>query len=116
MEQSLKNGENIMRLTPKQNEVIEKYKSLESKYGKGNVFLRYINDFWKVRFIIHKIDEKKYSLISDYKINGKVIILLDKNNLLVGYDNKHEKADPNSWRSQPQDWFFVGSRIRTECK
>lgn len=29
-----------MKLTPKQNEVIEQYKYLESKYGKGNVFLR----------------------------------------------------------------------------
>ena len=26
-----------MKLTPKQNEVIEQYKYLESKYGKGNV-------------------------------------------------------------------------------
>lgn len=47
-----------MKLTPKQNEVIEQYKYLESKYGKGNVFLRYINDFWRVRFIIHKTGEK----------------------------------------------------------
>lgn len=48
-----------MKLTPKQNELIEEYKRLESKYGKGNVFLRYVNDFWRIRFIIHKIGEKK---------------------------------------------------------
>lgn len=105
-----------MKLTPKQNELIEKYKCLESKYGKGNVFLRYINNCWRIRFIIHKIGEKVYSPIYDYEINGKVINSLEKKNLLVGYDNKHEKADPNSWRSQPSDWYFVGSRIKTECE
>lgn len=47
-----------MKLTPKQNELIEEYKHLESKYGKGNVFLRYVNDFWRIQFIIHKIGEK----------------------------------------------------------
>ena len=54
-----------MKLTPKQNEVIEQYKYLESKYGKGNVFLRYINDFWRVRFIIHKTGEKECLPIYD---------------------------------------------------
>lgn len=105
-----------MKLTAKQNEVIEQYKYLESKYGKGNVFLRYINDFWRVRFIIHKTGEKECLPIYDYKINGRVINSLDRNNLLIGYDNKHKEADPNSWRSQPKNWFFVGSRIRTECE
>jgi len=105
-----------MKLTPKQSEVIEQYKYLESKYGKGNVFLRYVNDFWKIQFIIHKIGEKKYLPIYDYKINGRVINSLDRNNLLIGYDNKHKEDDPNSWRSQPKNWFFVGSRIRTECE
>lgn len=62
-----------MKLTPKQNELIEEYKRLESKYGKGNVFLRYVNDFWRIRFIIHKIGEKNYLPIYDYKINGRVI-------------------------------------------
>ena len=105
-----------MKLTPKQNELIEKYKYLKSKYGKGNVFLRYVNDFWRIRFIIHKIGEKKYSPIYDYKINGRTVNSLDRNNLLIGYDNKHKEADPNSWRGQPKNWFFVGSRIKTECE
>lgn len=80
------------------------------------MFLRYVNDFWRIRFIIHKIGEKNYLPIYDYKINGRVINSLDRNNLLIGYDNKHKEADPNSWRSQPKNWFFVGSRIRTECE
>lgn len=29
---------------------------------------------------------------------------------------EEKEADPNSWRSQPKNWFFVGSRIRTECE
>lgn len=105
-----------MKLTLKQNELIEEYKRLESKYGEGNVFLRYVNDFWRIRFIIHKIGEKKYLPIYDYKINGRTVNSLDRNNLLIGYDNKHKEADPNSWRSQPKNWFFVGSRIKTECE
>lgn len=67
-----------MKLTPKQNELIEEYKRLESKYGKGNVFLRYVNDFWRIRFIIHKIGKKNYLPIYDYKINGRVINSLEE--------------------------------------
>ena len=103
-----------MKLTPKQTELIEAYEQLEKEYGKGNVFLRYINDYWKVRFIIHKSGQTEYKPIYDYKINGKTINALEKNNLLIGCDNNHKKANPNSWRGQPEGWFFVGSQIRTE--
>lgn len=98
-----------MKLTPKQTEVIEIYKHLQEVYGKGNVFLRYVNDFLKIRFIIHKSGQERYEPIYDYKINGKIINALEKNALLVGCNINHDKADPNSCR-QP----FVGSRIRME--
>lgn len=63
-----------MKLTPKQNELIEEYKRLESKYGKGNVFLRYVNDFWKIRFIIHKIGEKNIYPFSIIRLMGELLI------------------------------------------
>lgn len=60
--------------------------------------------------------QKKKIIVHIQKKNGVIINSLDRNNLLIGYDNKHKEADPNSWRSQPKNWFFVGSRIRTECE
>ena len=46
-----------MKLTEKQNRIIQKAILLESEYGKGNVFLRWINDYWRVCFIIHNITD-----------------------------------------------------------
>ena len=63
-----------MKLTPKQNELIEEYKRLESKYGKGNVFLRYVNDFWRIRFIVHKIGEKNIHLFTITRLMGELLI------------------------------------------
>lgn len=63
-----------MKLTPKQNELIEEYKRLESKYGKGNVFLRYVNDFWRIRFIIHKIGEKNIHPFMIIRLMGELLI------------------------------------------
>ena len=62
-----------MKFTPKQTELINEYKRLEKEYGEGNVFLRYINDFWKIRFIIHRSGQAEYKPIYDYRINGKII-------------------------------------------
>ena len=42
-----------MKLTQKQTELIELYKQLEREYGKGNVFFRYINDYHRIKFVIH---------------------------------------------------------------
>lgn len=63
-----------MKLTLKQNELIEEYKRLESKYGEGNVFLRYVNDFWRIRFIIHKIGEKNIYPFTIIKLMGELLI------------------------------------------
>ena len=53
-----------MKFTQKQTELINEYKRLEKEYGEGNVFLRYINDFWKIRFIIHRSGKAEYKPIS----------------------------------------------------
>lgn len=100
-----------MKLTPKQNEVINKYKQLEAQYGKGNVFLRYINDYWKIRFIIHEIGDRNYCPVYDYRINGKIITFLESKGLLIGYDSEHKETDPNNWRSYKEGVYFCGSRI-----
>lgn len=57
-----------MKFTPKQTELINEYKRLEKEYGEGNVFLRYINDFWKIRFIIHISGQAEYKPIYDWCI------------------------------------------------
>ena len=44
-----------MKLTPKQNELIEEYQRLESKYGKGNVFLRYVKEQLNIKEIERKV-------------------------------------------------------------
>lgn len=33
---------------------------------------------------------------------------------MIGRDNFHKEADPNSWRNQPKEWRYVGYQIRTE--
>lgn len=103
--------ENIMKLTPKQSEVIEQYKYLESKYGKGNVFLRYVNDFWKIRFIIHKIGEKKYLPIYDYKINGRVI---EKCSSPIGDGNTPPNVLSNSSNIIVKRSSPIGDKIRIQ--
>lgn len=47
-----------MKLTQKQQEIVDKFLELENEYGKGNVFLRWINDYWNVMFVIHRIGQK----------------------------------------------------------
>lgn len=106
-----------MKLTQKQQETVDRFLELESEYGKGNVFLRWINDYWKVCFVIHKIEEEIYKpLLSDCnRVNGKIINSLEEKGLLTCCDNKHnEDVTPNSWNSQPEGWGCVGSRIKTE--
>lgn len=104
-----------MKLTQKQIEVVNKYKELETEYGKGNVFLRWVNDYWKVCFVIHKVGEETYKPFYDYKVNGRVVNSLEEKGLFTGCDiNHNENVDPNSWRNKPEVWHFIGSRIKTE--
>lgn len=106
-----------MKLTDKQKQVVQKAKQLEAEYGKGNVFLRWINDYWRVCFIIHNKGDSTYKplLAEDTKINRSILNALENKGLLTGCDNRHnEEADPNSWRSQSERWYYVGNRIKTE--
>ena len=106
-----------MKLTPKQKEVIDRYKALESEYGKGNVFLRWINDYWKVCFVVHKKGEDTFTFFGgdENRVNGRILNSFEEKGLLIPCDNAHnEGADPNSWRSQPEGWCFVGSKINVE--
>lgn len=103
-----------IKLTEKQKAVIELAKELESKYGKGNIFLRWINDSYKIQFIVHLIGTNTYNILG-YKINGTVCNALEKKGLLTCCDNMHnEDVDPNSWRDQPEGWLCIGSRVKTE--
>lgn len=106
-----------MKLTEKQKEVIERAKQLEKEYGNGNVFLRWINDYWNVCFVVHKIgDDKIFThLKENMKVNKATLNALESKGLLTCCDNQHnEGQDPNSWRSKPEDWIIIGSRIKTE--
>ena len=100
-----------MKLTAAQQKLIDKAKQLEQEHGQGNVFLRYINDYWNVMFVIHKQGDDKITLtqLADKnKINGRVINSLQEKGLLQMMDQNHNiLTDSNNG-------FLVGSRIKTE--
>lgn len=106
-----------MKFTEAQRKIIDKYKELENEYGKGNVFLRYINDYWKVQFIIHKEGDTTYTKPAQQeKINGNILNSLEKKGILICCDNLHnEGIDPNGWRSFPEGVYCLGCRIKTEA-
>lgn len=100
-----------MKLTAAQQNVIDKAKQLEAEHGKGNVFLRYINDYWNVMFVIHKSGDEKITLtqLADKnKINGKIINALQEKSLLQMMDQNHNVLTDSNKGS------LVGSRIITE--
>lgn len=105
-----------MKLTATQQKVIDKAKELENEYGKSNVFLRYINDYWNVLFIIHKQGEINYKTILNdkNKINGKIINSLQEKGLLQIMDNNHTVLNNANDIKYDSDRFLVGSRIITE--
>jgi hypothetical protein len=106
-----------MKLTEKQNQVIQKAKQLETEYGSGNVFIRWVNDYWRTCFIIHKQGDNTYKplMTEGTKVNGTILKALGKKGLLTGCDNQHnDDVDPNSWRNKPEGWYYVGSRIKTD--
>lgn len=106
-----------MTLTKNQKQVVQKFIQLEAEYGNGNVFLRWINDYWRVRFIVHKRGDSTYTILmtEDAKVNGIVLNALEKKGLLTGCDNQHnDDVDPNSWINKPEGWYYVGSRIKTD--
>lgn len=104
-----------MKLTIAQQKVVDRAKELEVKHGQGNVFIRWIGN--SARFIVHKKnDETVVALFSsDDKIGKRVLDSLDNKGLLTFCDCQHNKEiNPNDWRNKPDDWCFVGARIKTE--
>lgn len=87
-----------MKLTQKQQETIDRFLELENEYGKGNVFIRWINPYWNTMFIIHQKGEEKFDcqLHNSFKVNGRVIKALEEKGMLQCQDINHEKVEnPN---------------------
>lgn len=104
-----------MELTEKQKEVIQEAIQLEKEYGKGNVFLRHINDYWGVCFIIHTCPDNMYKPLFTKRVNRNIVNDLEKKNLLTRCDNYHNQdINPNDWSRWPGGRYCVGSRIKTE--
>lgn len=104
-----------MKLTEKQLQVINRAKQLETEHGQGNIFIRWINDYWKACFIIHKAGNDNYDikLSGENKINGRILNALQEKGLIQTMDTNHiEREDFNTFRS---DKFIpLGGRVRTE--
>lgn len=101
-----------MKLTQKQQETVDRFHDLEKEYGKGNVFLRWINDYWKVMFVIHRKGEEKFEthLENSFKVNGKVLKALEGYGLLQCQNVNHEKVDNDNWALH-NGISVVGSKI-----
>ena len=101
-----------MKLTKKQMETVNIFKELEAEHGKGNVFFRWVNDYWKVCFVIHKVGEEIISplLKDEYKVNGKILNALEEKGLLQCQDINHNKVEnPNvAWNNGTK---VIGSTI-----
>lgn len=101
-----------MKLTQKQRETVDRFLELEKEYGKGNVFIRWINNYWNTMFVIHQKGEEKIEshLKDSFKVNRRILNALEMKGLLQCQDINHEKVEnPNTaWRDGIQ---VVGSRI-----
>ena len=101
-----------MKLTQKQQKVVDRFNKLEKEYGKGNVFVRWINDYWKTMFIIHKKGKEKIEFFQDesFKINGRILRALEEKGMLQCQDINYENVEnPDiAWRNGTK---VVGSRI-----
>lgn len=84
-----------MKLTQKQQEIVNRFLELENKYGKGNVFLRWINNYWNVMFVIHHVgDENIETNFQDaFKVNGRIVNALENKGLLQCQDINHENVE-----------------------
>lgn len=94
-----------MQFTEQQKEFLKQYAELEKKYGKGNVFIRYVNDFWKCRFVVHHKGDLVFTLL-DPQIHGRVVTSLQKRGVIKSYDIHHNVVDANDRSVTP-----VGGRI-----
>ena len=101
-----------MKLTVAQQKIVDEAIQLELEYGKGNVFLRWVNDYFRVQFLIHiKGSEKvEFKLSHVNKPNMKVLNNLKDKGLLTCCDIEHnQNVDSND-----RNVKVIGSRILTE--
>ena len=84
-------------LTEKQQETIAVYIGLEKKYGKGNIFIKYIKSLGDI-FIIHGKGDFEFNMLQGYRIHGKVAKSLEEKGLTSAYDTSHRVIDPNDLR------------------
>ena len=101
-----------MKLTQKQQEIVDRFLELENEYGKGNVFLRWINNYWNVMFIIHRMGEENFEthFQEAFKVNGGSLNALEKKGLLQCQDINHEEVENPNIASY-EGIQVVGSRI-----
>ena len=105
-----------MNLTKSQEQIVNKAKQLEQQYGEGNVFVRWINDYWRVMFIVHHANETNFNckLEEQYKVNGRAVNALMNKGLTEIVDNEHNIMDDPNDCKYIDNKFCVGSRIKTE--
>lgn len=101
-----------MKLTNKQQETVNRFIELEDEYGKGNVFLRWINNYWNVMFVIHRIGEENVETHFEdaFKVNGRILNALEEKGLLQCQDINHENVE-NTVEALHDGIKVVGSRI-----
>lgn len=88
---NIKDGDS-MKLTQKQQKTVDRFLELEDEYGKGNVFIRWINNYWNTMFIVHQKEEEKIEthLQESFKVNGRILNALEQKGLLQCQDINHE--------------------------
>ena len=94
-----------MQFTEQQKAFIKQYAEFEKKYGKGNVFIRYVNGFWKCRFIVHYKGDFGFTQL-DPQIHERVVTSLQKRGVIKSYDIHHNVVDAND-----RSVTLVGGRI-----
>lgn len=101
-----------MKLTQKQQETVDRFLELEKKYGKGNVFIRWINNYWNAMFIIHRKGEEKIEtyLQESFKVNGRILNALEQKGLLQCQDINHVNVKESN-TAMYDGIKVVGSRI-----
>lgn len=101
-----------MKLTQNQQEVVKRFLELENEYGKGNVFIRWINDYWRAMFVIHQRGKEKIEthFQNKFKVNGKILSALEKKGLLQCQDINHDNVE-NPTKALYNGAKIIGSRI-----
>ncbi len=104
-----------MKLTQKQQEIVDKFLELENEYGKGNVFLRWINDYWNVMFVIHRIGQENFEtqFQDAFKVNGRIVNALEKKGLLQCQNIYHENVEDPT-KALCDGIKVIGSKILVE--